>query len=360
MNRSSAISGAQLVTLLFTSRIFQFLTYSSSGKGQLGGTAMLLATPLALLLTGLLLLPAYLLLRQNRGCGIVDCAYRYLGRAGGIPAAAMGLFALAVAAATVAGFEFFLSAGIYAEIPPWILIVTLTGAAVYAASMGYEPVSRVSTVVFVAFWAAFLFMGAALLPEMDPVYLRPLSYVAGKDFLRLCVITALSNTETVALLFMISVIKGRPTRCFWYWTGLLLAALELIALMTATALGDYGYSQRFPFYALTKIAEFSIFQRLDSLHTALWIFMALIKTSLYLRIAGEAFRFVLPQAARRWAVPGCGAAAALAAGFLAVEPQRTQRLSAALSGGWPVALLAFALPLWLLIRSRKKGKGEAA
>ncbi|MCI5802471.1 MAG: spore germination protein [Oscillospiraceae bacterium] len=359
MNRSSAISGAQLVTLLFISRIFDFLTYPSPGGSQISGTAALAAFPVGIALTALLLLPACFLLRENHGCGVVDCAYRYLGKAGGVPVALlMGIFALAVAADTATGFAIFLSAGIYAGAPAWFLIVTLMGAAVYAASMGYEPMSRVSTLVFVGFWAAFLFMGIALLPEMDPVYLRPVVSGESGKFWMLCIRLALGNTETVALLFMISVINGKPSRCFWYWAGLLLAVLELVALVSTMALGDYGSSQRFPFYALTKIAEFSIFQRLDSLHAALWIFMAFIKTSLYLRIAGEALRFLFPAKGRGFVIPACGAAAAGAAIYFAGEPRWADRLSQTVKGGAPVVLLALVLPALLLVLSRKKKRGE--
>ena len=360
MNRSSAISGAQLVTLLFISRIFDFLTYESSGKTRIEGTASLLAFPVGLALTALLLLPAFLLLRQNSGCGVIDCAYRYLGKRGGAPMAFLtGLFALSVAVDTVTGFEFFLSAGIYSGAPAWFLVVTLTGAAVYAASMGYEPMSRVATIVFVGFWAAFLFMGAALVPEMDPVYLRPVNLGAGWEWAWLCIRQAAGNTETVALLFMISVINGKPSRCFWYWTGLMLAVLELVSLVSTMALGDYGASQRFPFYALTKIAEFSIFQRLDSLHVALWIFMAFIKTALYLRIAGESFRFLLPLWARSWVIPACGVPAVLAAVILTGEPRWADWLSSAVTGGVPVVALTLVLPLLLLFLQKKKGGGGA-
>ena len=75
-----------------------------------------------------------------------------------------------------------------------------------------------------------------------------------------------------------------------------MVALAAIFLFTwQAALGDYAKSQRFPFYTVTKIAEVSIFQRLDSLHVALWVFMALVRLSLFLEVAGKSLARMLPQ-----------------------------------------------------------------
>ena len=78
-----------------------------------------------------------------------------------------------------------------------------------------------------------------------------------------------------------------------------MVALAAIFLFTAAALGDYAKSQRFPFYTVTKIAEVSIFQRLDSLHVALWVFMALVRLSLFLEVAGKSLARMLPQKASK-------------------------------------------------------------
>lgn len=137
-----------------------------------------------------------------------------------------------------------------------------------------------------------------------------------------------------------------------------MVALAAIFLFTAAALGDYAKSQRFPFYTVTKIAEVSIFQRLDSLHVALWVFMALVRLSLFLEVAGKSLARMLPQKASKYTVGACAALAAVLSGILTEKPDVLEKLGDLFAGGLPALLLTVLLPLLLLLSCRKGRAGR--
>ena len=134
-----------------------------------------------------------------------------------------------------------------------------------------------------------------------------------------------------------------------------MAILEGVFLFTAAVLGDYAKSQRFPFYTVTKMAEVSVFQRLDSLYVALWVFMVLVRLAVFLEVGAKSLTQLLPQRASRYAVGILAALAAGCAGVLTGKPAVLERMGQVFSGGLPVVLLVGVLPLALLICHRQKG-----
>ena len=134
--------------------------------------------------------------------------------------------------------------------------------------------------------------------------------------------------------------------------------LAAIFLFTAAALGDYAKSQRFPFYTVTKIAEVSIFQRLDSLHVALWVFITLVRLALFLEVSGKSLARMMPKKASKYAVAVCAALAAVLSGILTEKPDVLEALGNFFAGGVPVLLLTVLLPLLLLLSCRKGGTGR--
>ena len=109
---------------------------------------------------------------------------------------------------------------------------------------------------------------------------------------------------------------------------------------------------------MTKIAEVSIFQRLDSLHVALWVFMALVRLSLFLEVAGKSLARMLPQKASKYTVGACAALAAVLSGILTEKPDVLEKLGDLFAGGLPALLLTVLLPLLLLLSCRKGRAGR--
>ena len=224
--------------------------------------------------------------------------------------------------------------------------------------MGYEPTARFGSFVLAALLLALLFVGISLWPQVQWEFLRPPSYDGWQSQLFLFINLTLGNVETAALLFLIPAVNQNKRSVFWKWSLLSVVTLAAIFLFTAAALGDYAKSQRFPFYTVTKIAEVSIFQRLDSLHVALWVFIMLVRLALFLEVSGKSLARMMPKKASKYAVAVCAALAAVLSGILTEKPDVLEALGNFFAGGVPVLLLTVLLPLLLLLSCRKGGTGR--
>jgi len=351
----SAISSWQLTVLLFLSRITYFFLAEPQPEGPQALTAAIWM-PVSILASFLLLLPACLLMRKHKGKGLLDIAGERWGKLGFVFPAAFLLFAVCVLVQTACSFSYFLTSTTYPQSSPWLFILLIFAVAGYAASMGYEPTARFGAFVFVALAASLLFVCVSLWPQAQWEFLRPPVYDGWQSQLRLFVHLTLGNVEMAALLFLLPAVGKNKGGVFWRWGLLSAAVLDGIILFAAAVLGDYAQTQRFPFYAVTKIAQLSIFQRLDSLHTALWVFMTLVRLALFLEVGGKSLARLLPQKASRYAVSICAAVSALLAGCFTRWPNALEGLGWLFAGGGPVLLLTVLLPLLLL---GFKGKKEA-
>ena len=224
--------------------------------------------------------------------------------------------------------------------------------------MGYEPTARFGSFVLAALLLALLFLGISLWPQVQWEFIRPPSYDGWQSQLFLFINLTLGNVETAALLFLISAVNQNKRSVFWKWSLLSVVTLAAIFLFTAAALGDYAKSQRFPFYTVTKIAEVSIFQRLDSLHVALWVFITLVRLALFLEVSGKSLARMMPKKASKYAVAVCAALVAVLSGILTEKPDVLEALGNFFAGGVPVLLLTVLLPLLLLLSCRKGGTGR--
>lgn len=357
MKGDSAISSWQLAVLLFLSRITYFFLAEPRSEGPQALTAAIWI-PVSILANFLLLLPAYLLLQKNKGKGLLDIAAERWGRFSLIFPAGFLLFSVCVLVQTACSFSYFLTSTAYSQSSPWLFILLIFGVAGYAASMGYEPTARFGSFVFVALSAALLFVCASLWPQAQWEFLRPPVYDGWQSQLQLFIRLTLGNVETAALLFLLPAVAKNKGGVFWRWGILSVVVLDGIILFAAAVLGDYAQTQRFPFYAVTKIAELSIFQRLDSLHVALWVFMTLVRLALFLEVGGKSLARLLPSKVSRYAISICAAASALVAGCLTRWPYALERVGNLFAGGGPVLLLTVLLPLLLLWSKRKGEAGQ--
>ena len=352
MKGESAISSWQLAVLLFLSRVMQFFLAAPQNE-QPGALTAALLLPASVAVSALLLLPAYFLLRRHP-----DIAGERWGGAGLVYPVAFFLFSLCVLIQTTCAFSYFLTSVAYAQTSPWLFILLLLAVGGYAASMGYEPTARFGSFVLAALLLALLFVGISLWPQVQWEFLRPPSYDGWQSQLFLFINLTLGNVETAALLFLISAVNQNKRSVFWKWSLLSVVTLAAIFLFTAAALGDYAKSQRFPFYTVTKIAEVSIFQRLDSLHVALWVFITLVRLALFLEVSGKSLARMMPKKASKYAVAVCAALVAVLSGILTEKPDVLEALGNFFAGGVPVLLLTVLLPLLLLLSCRKGGTGR--
>lgn len=358
MNRTVYVDTRQLLMVLFLSRIFTALTFTPQGDERIAGSTVMLGQLLSCLLQLLLLVPAWLLYRDHPRASVLDCANTLNRPLGGILAVLYGAFFLVNAVYTAASFDFFLTTAIYPNSSSWLPLILLVGVAWYGAHVGIEPLSRVAGFLFVGVLLSGVFIALALIPRYDlsnwvsPLYdgVEPVWRAAWGSLTR--------STELAAVLLLVPMVKGNLRSGVLWWQGITLVAFEAIGLGTLLALGEYAGTRLFPVYTLSTIAEFSIFQRMDALHMAVWVFLAALKTGLYLFLAAFCLRDILPQGQKKFALPFCAVLLLVGSIWLARQGGLLVGLTSPFGGVVPLLLLVAVCPLLLWLWERLRGRRE--
>ena len=159
MTKRVEISASQLVTLLFLSRAFTLLTYSTKTDQISQNAGIIFALALSAMLYVAALIPTFLLVRRRRDYSIIEWSFAVKPWFGKGVAALYFAFLVLVTANTISHFEFFLTSSIYPNASPTLFVVLFLLAVAYAAYMGLEACARMSGFVFwgVAAGTAFLF-----------------------------------------------------------------------------------------------------------------------------------------------------------------------------------------------------------
>ena len=358
IKRSVTIGPGQLVLLLTVFRVFDLLTYSPNLGGAENGATVLVAFLPALLLLAFVMLPAGLLMARFGGSDVISCAMHLSKPVGKVLAAVLCLFLVLLAGDTVSNFEFLLSTAIYPGTQPWFFILTLLLVCTYAAYLGLEPVARVNTALFFVLAVSVLFLAVAILPSADMVYLQNPFYGGSAPFWRRVVRMCFGNIDVIAWLVVTPHLRGVPAKAFGGWLLATAVASEALILLLTLGLGDYAGAQAFPFLSLASVAEWSVFQRLDSLHITLWTFLAFVKVAALLFLAAQCLGYLLPVKLKKAGIISCGILAAAAAGVFSFSTGNLIAARVALQSGVPVAVLAVIIPFLLLIwavAAKKRG-----
>ena len=358
IRRSITIGSGQLILLLTVFRVFDLLTYAPAmGEAENGSTVLLAAIP-QLMLLALVMLPAGLLIARFEGQDVISCAMSLSKPVGKVLAGVLFVFLIAFAGSTVSSFEHLLTGAVYQESSPWFFIITMVFIGTYAAFLGLEPVARVNTFVFFILVATVVFFAVSVLPKADYVYLQNPLYGGSVPFWRTVVRMCFANFDVVAWLIITPHLNGVPAKSFGWWLLCSAVLFETLIFLLTVGLGDYAATQPFPFLALASVAEFSVFQRLDSLHITLWTFLAFIKVASLLFLAAQCLGYLLPRRLKKTNFIAGGVLCAGAAAFFSSGPEYLGMARAALQSGVPVAVLAVLIPFALLIWSivaKKRG-----
>ncbi|RGX56688.1 MULTISPECIES: GerAB/ArcD/ProY family transporter [Anaerotruncus] len=349
------ISGAQLVMLLFVSRLFTLFTFIPKSGQAVSGSTALLTILLAAAATLLLILP-YLWLCRKGGQDILAAAFSASRFYGVLVSACYGTFCILMAGYTASHFEFFMTSTVYQNAPPWIFLLCLIPAAAYAARLGLEAFSRFGVFVFILMLAVIALICGALIPEMDLVNVVS-PFLEGEEAVFSGTMQAVTaNAEAVVFILLCSRAgKGSGKTFIWY---VVLAAIfyEILSFSVLAALGDYAKTRLFPLYTAATVAQISVFGRLDILHIAMWVCVAFLRAAAYLYCALVCLRRIFHK------LPYAAAAAIVAVGagglafFTSTDMRYLNEAGRLLMNGVPFGVLVVLIPLITALFLKKGGK----
>ncbi len=277
MQDHTRISTVQLVCLMTISSITLTITCSASLLGGNDLTDNLLSCVIAFLCNFLLVIPAFLLLRNRSDCALLlqsESAGRWLLW---IAAIFYVLYFLFADMQYLASFQFFLGNAFRPAVPTWIFSAMILLAAVYSAVKGLEAMGRTALIILVLFFCGVAVIAALLLSDIKSEHFMPLFYNGGGQTISgtAFYLSGSSSVAVYALLF--SAAKGRRRLGFCIWNLLTCSTAMLILFLVIGTLGNYANLQLFPFYTAATLAELGTFQRMDSIFICIWLIGLFLK-----------------------------------------------------------------------------------
>lgn len=357
--KSGNISAGQVIILLFVSRCFNIFNFVPVFAQQSESGAILLGNILAVGIQLLIMIPSLILFGRFENQNVITVAYNKWRPLGWIFAILYFTIILLQAAGSLIGFEYFMTNAVYTNASILAIVLSMSVVSFWCARNGLEGIARSSIIFFVFLLASTLFITAASIEKIDLLNIHPIL----NDPVGSVIQVALTNTSRNPELFLLPLIypkiKGSIKKCsIWY----ILAAfimLEGLDFLLLSILGDYGFTQTFPYYTLASIADTALLQRLDSLHMMVWVFTAFIHTALLIVIGNYCIRMVLPQKAHKFTLPVMFLVCTTIATVFGYHMDILYRTNTSSS---VVILFLVAVPplLMLLITKRKKKEAQHA
>ena len=287
MNRTKIISTWQVFSLLFISRMILFITDSPQMSGRENSLFSLVTMILYFFISLLFLFPLYLLFRDHRELNLLQLSDYAFGEAGKAVPILLGGYLAFEACIELARYNMFVRSELMTEESVVLLSVTLMLCAVVGVFMGIQGLARTAGIFLLLIVLAMVFIFLALLPEFKLTNLEPFEFEGAGTMTKEVLMTLSRNSEFIALALLIPMMKGKLKKSAVWWTAGQGSAYLLIMIPILFALGSFGKTQQYPYFAAAKLAEWGVFQRLDALYSAIWI------AAMFLKISTLLFLFTL-------------------------------------------------------------------
>ncbi|MEG0570195.1 MAG: GerAB/ArcD/ProY family transporter [Oscillospiraceae bacterium] len=296
------VSGFQIVSLLFLSRVFNVMTYIPVFAQKMEGTTLLLGNLLGFLGQFILIIPAIIFYDVYKGKNVITVAYEKFNKFGIIIAAVYLIMMVLGAIGSLVGFEYFMVNAVFGDISAQFLIITMCIATFYAAIIGIEGLARVSTIIFVLFFISTIVIITGSLKSASLLNITPIIDDDFSDILKCGLLSLSKNAELVLLIILFPNVKSSFKKCSFWLMSLSYVAIEVMAFLILAVLGKSWQDQTFPYFTLTSIAELSIFQRLDTLHMTMWVLISFLRISAFIIAANWILKQMLPYKKRKFSV----------------------------------------------------------
>lgn len=350
MAKNGKIAGSQIICLLFLCRVFSTMIFVPQQGYAAEGSTAILGVLIALGVQLLIFIPAYLFMKSGGNRDLVSTAFLLSPGWGRVAAVVLWVFSIFMCINVTANFDFFLVSTVYPQQPEWIILVLFIAAISYATFLGLESFARFGTVLIVVYLAANLWAGISLSGQYDMLNLRSPFAQGLKPLLRATLNSVAVQSETVAILMIAPTVKSGIKKTY-VWTCVLgTLGVEIINLMTLLVLGDYAKTQTYPIYALFSVARYPMF------HMTLWLFIAFLKASLYLYLAGECLQKLFESQQSWWTLLANGLLVFFISGLVIFQVRNFDFARWVTLSALPITVAAILLPILLLIISKAKKK----
>lgn len=350
------ISAFQFYSLLYLSRVLTTVTYIPSYTKGITETDLIISTAFRFVFGVILMLPVYFLYRRNASENILDAARRRSPVLAKLLAVAYAFAFLYFTVSTIARLDVFAGTIIFPEtnVNYLLLFVVITGC--YGAYLGLQPLGRSAVLFLIMVVPALVFVASSLTKKVDILNFSPLFYNGAAPVMKTA-LNALGRTvEYITVVIALPRVTGNVKKGYFLWLIAQNFTAASLFFLTAGVMGGFTDTQLFPMHTLASIAQFSLFERLDSIFTGVWILCAFLKIAflIYLMISvlkkefgnKNPVYFLLPT----------GVFLTAANLYTAKSVDRFMTLDNSLVKLIITLTSSFALPLIILLLTKKKEK----
>lgn len=293
---SQKISVAQVVILLMISRAFSVLNYIPLLSNAVEIPAMIIGNIIGGAISVVLIIPLVLFQKRNGSKDILAVAITKNRFAGMAISLVYFIIIMLNIVGTVFGFEFFMTSAIYPNASIIFLVLSIVITCFLCAKSGIEGIARASTLIFIVFLLGVLFIVVASLPWVKLINIKPILNNPANSIFKATLSDISKSVELYFLVLLLPRFKGSVKKAGIIFIVISTAFTVLVNFIIITVLGEYSYSQTFPYFSLASIVGTDVMQRLDSIHMALWVFISFVRITLSIIIAYTCIKSMFPSA----------------------------------------------------------------
>lgn len=342
--------------MLFSARIFSFLTNTLAPTQDIIGSSFFIALLVSAVSCFIIVLPTFILLKYTNNNSVLSCAFNFNEWFGKAVAFLFLILCFFVIINTISEFTFFITASVFPKAGFFTIIFIFLLASLYSAAMGIEAFSRFSIFVFMFTIIIFLIIGVSLLKEynmlnfVSPFYdgLKPIASLGWQNISR--------NFEVLAFLLLIPFIKGNAKKTFVTWVIILFTFLLFLNFIIVAVLGEQQIVELFPLYTISSLTKISVLDRLDDLFTTIWIFTAFIKSSLYLYLGNICMQKIVPKVSKKITFPILGIVSLVICLLVSSSFTYINMINSIIHSGVFIIVLGLIIPIVILICTMIKKK----
>ena len=354
-NSSAKISWLEAVSILTVSQIFSTVAYSAQSQNGLNATSSMVAFLIGTILNFLVIVPFVILNAKRQKRSLLEHSNSCLGKFTFVVAAAIFAVFIAVSVNTVVLFQKFLSKTVYQGSSNFIIIFLLVLAASYGACLGIEALGRVANIIFFMVSVSILLILVSVIKDINLLNFGGLQLSDTKNILSATLKGVVSNTGLLVAFMLVPDVNKNRFKGFCLWNLFSLIIVEIIVATVSGVLGTYAVDKDFPYYTTATVGEFTVIKRLDILYLCVWVFVAFVKTTLYLLFSKRVLDTILHKSAKRYSLVICSVIVLILSYTASVKEEFNSAIKLLTSSGWIFTTLIIALPIILfLIPSRKK------
>lgn len=306
-NTVTGISVTQMVVLLLLNRIVINLAYSDVFADISKMWYGFYSTIGAFFITIVMLIPVYLLHKDDKNLNVVDNSYLLFGKAGMIIAFIYIFYFIWELVYNLALFDVFVSDIMSPNISGVTLSVIITLASIYGAWKGIEALSRTSTVIMFFLLIAVFFFSFSLLPNVDNYNFLPLTKDEMPTVWQEITAMVARNACIPCMALLLPLVRGNVKKGMVFWALFTYGSLAVLIMVTVGVLGPYISTQVFPVYVLASVGQLGVFERLDGLFLGAWAAGIFIKMSLFIYLVGVCMKRAFGDFVSRVSILACGA-----------------------------------------------------